>query len=153
MAVIRPFKALRPKPSLASRVASPPYDVLSSEEARIAAEGNPDSFLHITKPEIDLPADTDAHSEQVYERAKENLQDFRKRDVLFRDENPCYYIYMLVMDGRSQTGLVCVSSLDDYENGIVGIKGHRTVGGFRASLYNALPLESVLVLTELLKRF
>ncbi len=119
MAVIKPFKALRPQPELAAKVASRPYDVLNSEEARSEAAGNPDSFLHITKPEIDLPPDIDVHSQQVYNKAKENLRDFQQRGILFSDEKPYYYIYMLIMNGRSQTGLVCVSSVDDYENGII----------------------------------
>jgi len=119
MSNIKPFKALRPQAQLAKQVASKPYDVLSSAEAKIEARGNPASFLHITKSEIDLPEGTDIHSAEVYEKAKENLTAFIKRDVLFRDDRECYYIYRLIMDGRSQTGLVCVSSVDDYENGLI----------------------------------
>lgn len=119
MSIIRPFKALRPKQELASKVASRPYDVLNSEEARIEANGNAYSFLHITKSEIDLPPDIDTHSQQVYDKAKENLQAFQQKNILFKEENPCYYIYQLVMNGRSQTGLVCVSSIDDYDNDII----------------------------------
>ena len=104
---------------MAKQVASKPYDVLSSAEAKIEAQGNPASFLHITKSEIDLPEDTDVHSAEIYERAKENLTAFIKRDVLFRENKECYYIYRLIMDGRSQTGLVCVSSVDDYESGLI----------------------------------
>jgi uncharacterized protein (DUF1015 family) len=119
MAKISPFKALRPKPELAKQVASRPYDVLNSEEARAEAAGNSFSFLHITKSEIDLPATVDIHSQQVYETAKENLENFRQQGVLFREQKPCYYIYQLVMNGRAQTGLVCGSSVDDYENDII----------------------------------
>lgn len=119
MATITPFKALRPQPQFAKQVASRPYDVLNSSEARKEAEGNPNSFLHITKPEIDLPDNIDVYSPQVYEKAKENLQAFMQREVLFREEKPCYYIYQLVMGGRSQTGLVCGSSVDDYEQDII----------------------------------
>ena len=119
MVTISPFKALRPQPQAAEQVASRPYDVLNSQEAKREAAGNPDSFLHITKPEIDLPDDVDPHSAQVYEKAKENLRDFCRRAVLFEEKEPCYYIYQLVMNGRSQTGLVCVSSLQDYENGLI----------------------------------
>lgn len=119
MAHIAPFKALRPQPAVASGVASRPYDVLNSAEARIETLGNPDSFLHITKAEIDLPEDVDIHSGAVYEKAKENLLDFIERGVLFREEKPCYYIYELVMNGRSQTGLVAGSSVEDYENDII----------------------------------
>ncbi|QEC67859.1 DUF1015 domain-containing protein [Panacibacter ginsenosidivorans] len=119
MSSIRPFKALRPQAQFTKQVASRPYDVLSSAEARIEAQGNPASFLHITKSEIDLPESTDIHSAEVYEKAKENLTAFLKRDILFRENKDCYYVYRLIMDGRSQTGLVCVSSIDDYENGII----------------------------------
>lgn len=120
MAAIRPFHALRPKQELASKVASRPYDVLSSEEAREEANGNPHSFLHITKSEIDLPAGTDVHSKEVYEKANENLLRFINGDnILFREEKACYYIYQLVMGGREQTGLVCTSAVEDYFNDII----------------------------------
>ena len=119
MAIIQPFKALRPQPQLAKQVASRPYDVLNSAEAKKEAAGNPASFLHITKSEIDVPEPVDIHDAQVYEQAKENLAAFIKRDVVFRESKECYYIYQLIMHGRSQTGLVCVSSVDDYENDII----------------------------------
>jgi uncharacterized protein (DUF1015 family) len=119
MAMIQPFKALRPQPQLAKQVASQPYDVLSSTEAKQVAAGNPASFLHVTKSEIDLPESVDIHDAAVYEQAKENITAFIKRDVLFRESKDCYYIYQLIMHGRAQTGLVCVSSVDDYENDII----------------------------------
>jgi uncharacterized protein (DUF1015 family) len=128
MAVIKPFNALRPKTEIASQLASKPYDVLTSEEARAEAKDNPFSFLHVTKSEIDLPENTDVHSKTVYQKAKENLLKFiNKDDVLFREEKPCYYIYQLKMparpegggNGRSQTGLVCVSSVEDYKVDII----------------------------------
>jgi uncharacterized protein (DUF1015 family) len=119
MAKISPFKALRPQAALAEKVASRPYDVLNSAEAKAEASGNPYSFLHITKSEIDLAEKTDIHSAPVYEKAKENLQAFIRNNTLFRESKPCYYIYELVMNGRSQTGLVCGSSVDDYENDII----------------------------------
>ena len=120
MAIIKPFNALRPKAEFAPQVASRPYDVLNSEEARTEAGGNPFSFLHVTKSEIDLPSGTDVHSQEVYDKAKENLLKFiNKDDILFREEKPCYYIYQLVMNGRSQTGLVCVSSIEDYFNNVI----------------------------------
>ena len=119
MITIHPFKALRPEAQHAKQVASRPYDVLNSKEARIEAQGNPSSFLHITKSEIDLPEDIDIHSAQVYDTAKKNLDAFISRKILFRESKPCYYIYQLVMSGRSQTGLVCGSSVDDYENNLV----------------------------------
>ncbi len=119
MISITAFAALRPQPQHAKAVASPPYDVLSSKEAREAVQGNPYSFLHITKSEIDLPDTTDVHSQEVYEKAKENLKAFVQRSILFSENKSCYYIYKLVMNGRSQTGLVCGSSIADYENGLI----------------------------------
>jgi uncharacterized protein (DUF1015 family) len=119
MAIIRPFEALRPQAQLAKQVASKPYDVLNSVEAKHEAVGNAFSFLHITKSEIDLPESTDSHSQTVYDLALENLNAFLQREVLFKESKPCYYIYQLIMDGRAQTGLVCVSSIDDYNNDII----------------------------------
>ena len=127
MATTKPFNALRPKPELVKQVASRPYDVLNSEEAREEAKNNPHSFLHVTKSEIDLPVNIDTHSPAVYQKAKENLQQFIHDGILFSEKKPCYYIYQLVMparsgtDGneRSQTGLVCVSSVEDYFNNVI----------------------------------
>jgi uncharacterized protein (DUF1015 family) len=119
MITIKPFKALRPQAQYAKQVASRPYDVLNSKEAKIEAQGNPNSFLHITKSEIDLPDNTDSHSQQVYEKAKDNLDAFISRNILFKESKPCYYIYQLVMNGKSQTGLVCGSSVDDYEKDLI----------------------------------
>lgn len=119
MCEISPFRALRPVQHLADKVAAPPYDVLNSEEAKALADGNPYSFLHVTKPEIDLPANVHAYSKIVYEKAGENIRSLREQGVLFQDDQPCYYIYRLTMDGRVQTGLVCVSSVDDYEAGVI----------------------------------
>lgn len=118
MAKITPFKGLRPKPELASKVATLPYDVVNVEEAR-AYRDNPYHFYHVTRSEIDLPAGVDVHTQQVYDKAKENLDQMVADGVMFQDNEPCYYIYELVMDGRSQTGLICGSSLEDYKNGIV----------------------------------
>jgi uncharacterized protein (DUF1015 family) len=115
MSKIAPFQALRPAPALAAQVASPPYDVLNSHEAREAAADNPYSFLHITKSEIDLPLNTDTHSQEVYDKAKENLQAFIEKGILLQEDKPCYYIYRLIMNGRHQTGVVCGSAIDDYE--------------------------------------
>src|SRR6185436_9883946 len=111
MAIIKPFRALRPRPELSQQVASRPYDVLNSSEAKEEANDNPYSFLHVTKSEIDLPENTDIHSMVVYERAKQNLEKLIRDGILLKEENPCYYIYKLIMNGRSQTGLVCVSSV------------------------------------------
>lgn len=119
MAKILPFKALRPAAEHAPKVASRPYDVLNSKEAKTEAQGNSYSFLHVTKSEIDLPENADIHSSEVYDKAKQNLHAFIQRNILFKESKPCYYIYELVMNGRSQTGLVCGSSVDDYENDII----------------------------------
>lgn len=119
MITIIPFKALRPEAQHAKTVASKPYDVLSSKEAKIEAQGNPSSFLHVTKSEISLPESVDVHSQEVYDKAKENLQAFISRKLLFRENKPCYYLYKLTMNGKSQTGIVCGSSVDDYENGLI----------------------------------
>jgi uncharacterized protein (DUF1015 family) len=119
MAIIKPFRALRPHNEYAPQVASRPYDVLNSQEARKEAGDNLLSFLHVTKSEIDLPADIDTHSNQVYLKAKENLEKLIQKSILFQDEKPCYYIYELAWKGRTQTGLVCVSSVEDYFNDVI----------------------------------
>lgn len=119
MATIVPFKALRPKPELAAKLASRPYDVLNSAEAREEVKDNAYSFLHITKSEVDLPESTDIHSAAVYQQAKANLDAFIRKEILFRELKPCYYIYELTMHGRSQTGLVCGSTVDDYLNDVI----------------------------------
>jgi len=119
MASISPFKALRPNENLALQVASRPYDVLNTEEAREEVKDNPNSFLHITRAEVDLPANVDVHSAAVYTKAKENLEQFILNDIILKEEKPCYYIYRLIMNGKSQTGLVCLSSVDDYNNNII----------------------------------
>jgi len=119
MAKIFPFRAARPEAILATEVAAPPYDVLSSDEARTAVSGHPHSFLHVTKSEVDMPVELSIYDSSVYEKAKSNLEEMLKSGVLFQDATPCYYIYELVMEGRSQTGLVCCSSVDDYENDII----------------------------------
>jgi uncharacterized protein (DUF1015 family) len=119
MSIIKPFKALRPYAAHAAKVASLPYDVMNRAEAKTMAEGNPYSFLHITRAEIDLPDTTNIHSEEVYEQAKINLFDFVKNQVLFTDEAPSYYIYTLVMAGRSQTGIVALSSVEEYNTNLV----------------------------------
>jgi uncharacterized protein (DUF1015 family) len=119
MAIVFPFKAVRPQPQYAAGVAAPPYDVMSSEEARVAAANDSLTFLHVTKSEIDMPADLSIYDRSVYEKAKTNLLQFIDQGVLFKEQTDCYYIYELIMDGRSQTGLVCCSSVDDYENDII----------------------------------
>lgn len=118
MTLIKPFAGLRPAPDKADAVAAPPYDVLSSDEARIRAAGKPWSFLHISKPEIDLPADTDPYSPAVYAKATENLNNMLSAGVLRRDPTPCYYAYRLCMPGENgmhmQTGLVAAASVAEY---------------------------------------
>lgn len=119
MATIFPFRAVRPTTSKASAVASPPYDVLSSEEARGLVKLHPDSFLRVTKSEVDMPVDLNIYDPSVYQRAKLNLDTMIQEGILFQDQVAAYYIYELIMDGRSQTGLVCCSSVDDYENDVI----------------------------------
>lgn len=118
MAKITPFKGLRPKKEIAPELATLPYDVVNVEEAR-AYKSNPYHFYHVTRAEIDLPSNVDVHSQQVYDKAKENLDWLVDNGYMFQDEEPCYYIYRLVMEGRAQTGIICGSSLDDYFNGII----------------------------------
>jgi uncharacterized protein (DUF1015 family) len=121
MSIFKPFPGLRPKPELAAKVAAPPYDVLSSEEASKLAEGNPYTFLHVTKSEIDLPANVDHYDPLVYETASNNLQKMIRDNVISKDPKPCYYFYRQVMNGRAQTGIVGVASVDDYVNGTIKI--------------------------------
>ncbi len=119
MARLEPFRAWRPAPGLAERVASPPYDVLSTEEARRMAEGNPHSFLHVVKPEIDLPAGTDLYSPQVYATGAENLRRLIDEGVLIREERPAFYLYRQRMGDHVQTGVVAGASVDEYEADLI----------------------------------
>ena len=114
--MIRPFTGLRPAPGRAADVAAPPYDVLSTAEARARAAGKPWSFLHISKPEIDLPPGTDHYAPQVYAKAAENLQRMLAQKVLERDPKPCYYAYRLIMEGHAQTGVVAAAAVADYDS-------------------------------------
>ncbi len=117
MPVIKPFKAFRPEPDLVTKVASPPYDVLNSEEARQLVKDNPYSFLHVNKAEIDLDSSVDHYDQRVYEKASENLNKFIKERVYLQDEEEKIYIYRQIMKGRAQTGLVVCVSIDDYLKG------------------------------------
>ena len=119
MAVIRPFKGIRPIKELANKISALPYDVMDSDEAREMVKGNPYSFLHVDKAEIDLPNDIDAYDERVYEKAKENLDKMIEKGYYIEDEKPKFYIYRQVMKGRSQVGLVGCASIDDYTNNII----------------------------------
>ncbi len=119
MAVFKPFKAWRPLPDKAGLVASKPYDVLNSDEARIEAKGNPISFLRVGKPEIDLDPSIDIHDPLVYQKAKENLNQFIKDGVLVEDDDKYFYIYAQTMDGRVQYGLVGCAYVEDYWNDVI----------------------------------
>ena len=119
MAVIRQFKAIRPTAEMAENVAALPYDVVNSEEARAMTADKPYSFLHVDKAEIDLPEGIDIYSPEVYAKAKENLYGMIDKGILVQDEKPMLYIYELTMDGRSQTGLVACTSIDEYMQGII----------------------------------
>jgi len=119
MAIIRPFCALRPPIHLAPRVASLPYDVMDVEEARQMAAGNADSFLHVSRPEIDLSPEIDPHADEVHERGRQNLENFQATRVLNKEVIPCYYIYRQRMGTIVQTGLVACASVDDYQSGVI----------------------------------
>ncbi len=116
MSLIRPFPALRPAAGRAQEVIAPPYDVLDTAEARDLAEGRPWSFLHISKPEIDLPPGTDPHAPEVYAKAAENLQRMLAAEVLRQDDAPCYYAYRLIMGEHVQVGLVAAARVEDYDS-------------------------------------
>jgi uncharacterized protein (DUF1015 family) len=116
MATLRPFKGFRPLPEYASHVASRPYDVLSSEEARVEAAGNPLSFLHVGKPEIDLQPGTDLYDEKVYRKGKENLQRLIDQGILKEDDQPCFYLYARTMGDHTQYGIVGCASVQEYLN-------------------------------------
>ncbi len=117
MAVIKPFRGIRPPKNLVEQVASRPYDVLNSEEARKEAEGNPKSLYHIIKPEIDFPVGTDEHDPRVYGKAVENFEAFQKNGWLVQDAKENYYVYAQTMNGRTQYGLVVCANVDDYMTG------------------------------------
>jgi len=119
MAKIQPFRALRPQPSLASRLCELPYDVMSSDEARAIASNNPLSFLHVSKPEIDLPPDTNPYSPPVYAKGRENFLRLIKDGALAQDEHPGFYLYRQVMGNHRQTGLVAVASCQEYMDGVI----------------------------------
>lgn len=119
MSIFRPFKGFRPQKENVNKVASRPYDVLNSAEAKIEVEGNPYSFLHVVKPEVDLPEGIDLHSQEVYDKAKSNLQKLIDDGMFLQDEKPKYYIYAQTMKGKRQYGLVGCSGVEDYLNGII----------------------------------
>jgi len=119
MAIVKPFKALRPPKEIAGKVACLPYDVMNTDEARAMARGNKYSLLHITRAEIDLPEDIDVHSEEVYRKSYENFVKWQENDWLVQDDEPKFYIYAQTMKGRTQYGLVGCASVDDYLNGVI----------------------------------
>lgn len=119
MAHLFPFAALRPAPQVAADVAAVPYDVVSTEEARALASGNPLSFLHVSRAEIDLPPGTDPYSEQVYERAHENFRDLRSRAPLVVEDAPSLYVYRLQMGDHVQAGIAGCFSIDEYDEGLI----------------------------------
>jgi uncharacterized protein (DUF1015 family) len=119
MAVIKPFRGLRPPSSLAKDLSCLPYDVMNREEAARMAEGKECSLLHITRSEIDLPEDTDLHSDAVYEKSVENFKSWQKKGWLVKDEEPHFYVYAQTMNGRTQYGIVGCASVDDYLKGVI----------------------------------
>src|SRR5262249_29824737 len=119
MPVVKPFSALRPKPELAARICELPYDVLSSAEARQAAAGNALSFFHISKPEIDLPSETNPYSAEVYDQGKRNFQRLIAEGVLRQEQKPGFYLYRQAMGNHTQTGLVAVGCCEDYLKGTI----------------------------------
>lgn len=119
MAIIKPFRGLRPPKELAEKVAALPYDVMDIAEARAMAAGNPDSFLHVSRPEIDLPDTVDCHDEPVYVQGKQNLDEFIRRGVLVQEESDSFYVYRQRMGAITQTGLVVCASVDEYQSGVI----------------------------------
>src|SRR5271170_3745052 len=119
MATLKPFAALRPKPELAKKICELPYDVMSSDEARQMAAGNALSFLHVSKPEIDLPPGTDIYAPKVYAKGKENFQKFISQGALKQDIQPNFYLYRQIMGKHAQVGLVAAASCGEYLSGVI----------------------------------
>jgi uncharacterized protein (DUF1015 family) len=119
MALIRPFAAVRPKPELAARICELPYDVVSTAEARALAQGNPLSFFHVSRPEIDLPDGTDPHAPEVYKQGASAFESFFSQGAIFQDAQPCYYLYRQTMGTHVQTGIVVAAGCEDYLKGII----------------------------------
>lgn len=119
MAKVKPFKGIRPPKPLVTKVASRPYDVLNSEEARTEAEGNEMSLYRIIKPEIDFETLLDEHDARVYDRARANFDKFRANGWLVEDDSERYYIYAQTMNGRTQYGIVLAANVDDYMNNVI----------------------------------
>ena len=118
MATLQPFRALRPKPADAARIAAVPYDVVSTDEARALAEGNPQSFLRVSRPELELPNGADPYAAGIYQRAKDNFTALRDNSLVLEDE-PSVYFYRLRMDRHTQTGLAACFSLEEYDRDVI----------------------------------
>ncbi|MBM4404424.1 MAG: DUF1015 family protein, partial [Candidatus Cloacimonetes bacterium] len=119
MAVFKPFHAVRPIPEKAAEIASLPYDVMDSDEARLEVAKHPLSYIHVEKPEVDLPPDIDLYDERVYQKARENLYNYITSGLMKQDEQAMFYIYRETMDGREQYGLVGLCSVDEYFDGTI----------------------------------
>lgn len=119
MSIVKPFRGLRPRKDIAAALSCLPYDVMNTQEAAQMAQGNPQSFLHITRAEIDLPQGTDPHSKQVYDKSLQNFKDFQEKGWLVQDADPKFYIYAQTMNGRTQYGIAGAAFCDDYKNGVI----------------------------------
>ena len=119
MAILKPFKGIRPKKELVQNIACRPYDVLNEAEARIETKGDPNSFYHVIKPEIDFPDDFDHYSPEIYKKGRDNMMRMINAGIFSQDEKDCYYIYAQTMNGRRQYGIVGCASVDDYVNDII----------------------------------
>ena len=119
MATVKPFRAVRPTPELAPKVTAHPYDVMNYEEACEMVRGNPYSYLHVDRSEVDLPPETDHYSQVVYEKAAANLHQMKKDGILLKEDKPCFYVWRQIMNGRAQTGIVACASIDDYMNNVI----------------------------------
>ena len=119
MSIVKPFRGLHPKPEYAKDIASPPYDVLNAKEAREIVKKNPNSFLRVNKAELEFDDNVSSYSDEVYQRGKDNLQRLSDLGLMTRDEKPCFYLYQITMDGKSQTGLVALTSVEEYDSGLI----------------------------------
>lgn len=119
MSIVKPFRGLRPKPEYAKEIASPPYDVLNAVEARAIVEKNPNSFLRINKAELEFDDNSNQYSDEIYQRGKDNLQRLSDLGLMVREEKPCFYLYEITMNGKSQTGLVSLTSVEEYDKGLI----------------------------------
>ena len=138
MSQLKPFCAHRPRPELAAKVAAVPYDVVNTQEAAALAQGNPCSFLHVGRPEIDLPAGIDIHADEVYAKGVSNLRGLIANGTLFQENTPCLYVYQQRMGDHVQAGLVGLCSVEEYENGL--IKRHEFTRKDKAVSYTHLTL-------------